>query len=116
MIGPATCNQWPTLDPQGRPIELSASSSYMLSQTSLPFASPGHMRGLTLHRLFQSVLTAKLPNLFVSSFNEHIGGRQQSAYNSKIAINQGLPNDAQKSLVWVDSYGAAFSRDVEPSV
>lgn len=32
---------------------------YMVSQTSLPFASPGKMRGLTLHRLFRRVFESE---------------------------------------------------------
>ena len=43
---------------------------------ALPFAAPGHLRGLTLQRLFDKVLAQGAPHLFMSSFNEHIGGRQ----------------------------------------
>ena len=41
------------------------------------------------------------PNLFMSSFNEHIGGRQKSVFSSNVAYNMGLPNDPQKGNVWV---------------
>merc|ERR1719201_2788310 len=115
MVGEPECNQYATLNASGSPVELTASGSYMLSQCALPFAAPGHMRGLTLQRLFKKVLESRLPHLFVSSFNEHIGGRQQPASPAKIAFNQGLPNDPQKDAVWVDTYGAAISRDIEPS-
>ena len=96
--------------------EISASSSYMMAQSALPFASPGHMRGLTMQRLFKKVLDVGAPHLFMSSFNELIGGRQQSAYKANTAINMGLPNDAQNRTVWVDSYALEFSRDMEPTV
>lgn len=76
MVGEPACNQNPTLGPDGRPMELTASGSYMLSQCALPFAAPGHMRGLTLQRLFQRVLDQHLPHLFVSSFNEHVCDRK----------------------------------------
>ena len=48
----------------------------------------------------------------MSSFNEGIGGRQQSVYNAKIAINMGAYNDtvSQRETVWVDSYASEFSR------
>ena len=80
----------------------------MASQCALPFASPGHLRGLTLQRLFAQILDAQPPHIFVSSFNEFIGGRQKPAVAANTAINMGLPNDPQKDVVWVDTYGAEF--------
>ena len=56
------------------------------------------------------------PELFLSSFNEHIGGRQAPTFRSEIAFNMGLPDDAQRNEVWVDTYGSEFSRDMEPTV
>jgi len=88
----------------------------MVSQCALPFASPGHLRGLTVARLFERVLAEGAPHLFMSSFNEFIGGRQAPASGAKVAFNQGLPADPQRLAVWVDTYGADFSRDIEPSV
>ena len=43
-------------------------------------------------------------------------GRQQSVYQSNVAYNMGLPNDPRKRIVWVDTYGAEFSRDIEPTI
>ena len=51
----------------------------------------------------------------MSSFNELIGGRQKPAVASNTAMNMGLPYDSQRNMVWVDSYAAEFSRDVEPN-
>jgi len=92
------------------------SGAYMLAQCALPFASPGHLRGLTLQRLFKKVLDESAPHLMMSSFNELIGGRQQTSYKANTAINMGLPYDPQNRTVWVDTYGSEFSRDMEPSV
>ena len=51
MVGVGACNQDATLDPAtGAVAEVSASGGYMVSQCALPFAAPGHMRGLTLAR------------------------------------------------------------------
>ncbi|EGD82762.1 hypothetical protein PTSG_12023 [Salpingoeca rosetta] len=117
MVGEGDCNQYPTTTGASGPVqEVTASGSYMLSETALPFASPGHMRGLTLQRLFKKVLSQRAPSLFLSSFNEHIGGRQAPSSPAKIAFNMGLPNDPQRNAVWVDTYGSEFSRDVEPTV
>lgn len=116
MVGEGPCNQPITRDANGVPVEVSASGGYMVSQTGLPLASPGHMRGLTMQRLFQLVLETGAPNLFMSSFNEHIGGRQAPATGSNMGFNQGLPNDTQRAALWVDTYGSEFSRDIEPTM
>ena len=114
-VGP--CNQFSTFENgTDSVIEISASGGYMTSQCALPFAAPGHLRGLTFARLMEKVLAQSPPHLFTSSFNEMIGGRQASAYRANTAINMGLPNDPQSASVWVDSYAAEFSRDIEPTV
>ena len=113
------CNQFSTMVNGSSPpalMEISASGGYMLSQCALPFASPGHFRGLTLAVLFEKVLALQPPHLFLSSFNEFIGGRQAPASGARIAFNMGLPADPQRDVVWVDTYASEFSRDIEPTV
>ena len=91
------CNQYTTqANGTHTTVEVSASGGYMVSQCALPFAAPGHQRGLTAARLFEKVLAAGAPHLFMSSFNEFIGGRQAPASGAKIAFNQGLPTDPQR--------------------
>ena len=119
MVDVKDCRQEVSTDgtPDGNfEYEVSASGSYMIAQCALPFASLGHMRGLTIQRLFKKVLEVGAPHLFQPSFNEFIGGRQPSAYKANTAINMGLPNDPQKRNVWVDIYALEFSRDMEPTV
>ena len=117
MVDAGPCNQFSTKqNGTNTTIEISASGGYMVSQCALPGAAPGHMRGLTVARLFERILVEKPPHVFFSSFNEYIGGRQAPASGAKIAINMGLPNDSQRASVWVDTYAAEFSRDIEPSV
>ena len=117
MVGVPPCSQRTTfVNGTNEVVEVSASGGYMLSQCALPFAAPGHLRGLTVARLFEKVLSVAPPHLFISSFNEYIGGRQAPASPAKIAFNQGLPKDPQRNSVWVDTYAAEFSRDIEPSV
>lgn len=115
MVGESSCNQRKTMVTNDT-YEISASGSYMISQGSLPFGSPGHFRGLTVQRTFEKILNEQPPHIFMSSFNEWIGGRQASAYGANTAINIGLPNDPGKKIVWVETYAAEFSRDMEPSV
>jgi len=88
----------------------------MVSQAALPFTAPGHFRGLTMSRLFTEILATSPPHVFLSSFNEHIGGRQVPSYKANTTFNMGLPNDPQKNQVWVDTYASEFSRDIEPNV
>ena len=116
MVGVGPCGQPETRDARGSVVEVTASGGYMVSQAALPFASPGHLRGLTLARLFERVLALGAADLFVSSFNEHIGGRQAPASQANIAFNMGLPTDPQRRSVWVDTYASEFSRDIEPTV
>jgi len=115
IVGNAACNQYYSVN-NGKISSISASHSYMVSQSGLAFASSGHFRGLTLAKLFQEILVKSSPHLFLSSFNEHIGGRQVPSYKANIAFNMGLPNDPQKNQVWVDTYASEFSRDIEPNV
>lgn len=59
------------------------------------------------------------PHLFMSSFNEFIGGRQKPAVGANTARNMGLPYDPQSQMVWVDTYGSEFRfcyHSVRPSV
>lgn len=118
MVDVPDCNQQASVGPGGSPAEweISASAAYMTDQSALPGANPGHMRGLTMQRLFKKVLARGAPHLFMSSFNELIGGRQQSHIKANTAINMGLPYDAQNRTVWVDTYASEFSRDMEPTV
>ena len=114
---PSPCNQFATQrNGSSATMELSASGGYMVSQCALPFAAPGHLRGLTLARLFEKILATQPPHVFLSSFNEFIGGRQAPASPARIAFNQGLPKDPQRAAVFVDTYATEFSRDIEPSV
>lgn len=118
MVGTGSdCNQQSTSQDSNLSntnFEVTASGSYMSAQCALPFASPGHLRGLTLQRLFKKVLENQPPHIFLSSFNELIGGRQKVT-GANTLRNMGLPYDPQNNLVWVDTYAAEFSRDLEPS-
>ena len=55
MINDDACNQYVSINSTGQVGEVSASASYMVAEAALPFSAPGHMRGLTLQRLFRKV-------------------------------------------------------------
>ena len=118
---PACAQRATTAGPGGPLVEVTASTGYMLSAAGLPYAAPGHLRGLTLARQFEAVLAARAPALLLSSFNEHTGGRVALAAGGaggepRVAFNMGLPGDPQRGDVWVDSYAAEFTRNLEPTV
>jgi hypothetical protein len=116
MVDVPDCNQHPSAaNTSSPPYEMTASGGYMVAQSALPFANPGHLRGLTTARLFKKVLEVGAPHLFMSSFNEHTGGRQRSSYTANTAINMGLPYDPENRSVWADTYASEFSRDLEPT-
>lgn len=99
------------------PTEITASPSYQITAAALPFSAVGKFRGLTIQKQFEKILSnPNVQHVFVSSYNEHIGGREQIPIKSNLAYCMGLPNDSQKSQVWVDTYAYEFSRDMEPSV
>lgn len=65
QIGVGPCNQFPaTNGTNGSISELTASGGYQYSQGALPFASPGKLRGLTLVRGFEAILSAPPPFVF----------------------------------------------------
>ena len=117
IVGAPACAQRVTTAPGGAVIAVTASTGYMLAASGLPYAAPGHLRGLTLARQFEAVLALRPPAVLLSSFNEHTGGRQVlPGEASKVAYNMGLPADPQRDLVWVDAYAAEFTRNLEPTV
>lgn len=101
---------------------LAVSPSYQMSYGSLPFTAAGKFDGLTLKRQFGTLLAAAaagsggLPDyVFLSSWNEWISQPQPNPYGSPYAFSMGLPDDAMRADLWVDSYGSSLSRDLEPS-
>ena len=117
------CNQSTTTNsPIGwRGTSATVSPSYQLSYSSLPFMAAAKLGGLTLKKQFQRAFElhsrAALDYLFVGTFNEHIAQPQPNPYNppSDDAVSMGLELDAFNVKLWVDMYGDAISRDLEPT-
>lgn len=98
-------------------VEISASPSYQLNFGSLPFGAPGKFRGLTMKKQFQTIFERRLQHIFISSWNEFISQPQANPYtNINTGFSMGLPQDPYRNFLWVDTYGAEFSRDIEPTV
>ena len=112
---------------------LSVSPSYQLSYGSVPFSAAGKFEGLTLQRQFGTLFdaagaawgqegrgapaaAAALPqNVYLSSWNEWTAQPQPNPFHSQYSYSMGLGADAGGGSLFVDSYGTALSRDLEPS-
>lgn len=117
VVGLDQCNQPPTRNsPLGT--EVTASASYQLQYGSLPFGAPGKLAGLTMKMLFQQVFSVQPDYVFMSSWNEFISQPQPNPYSKRVnnGYSMGLEWDPARFDLWVDTFGAEFSRDIEPSV
>ena len=122
---------------------LSFSPSYQLLYGSTPFSSAGKYEGLTFKRQWATlwelagqaldaaaaaaaaedepqaaaeILSSSLPDsYFVSSYNEWTSQPQPNPYPQPWAISMGLWGDNESSSLFVDTYGTALARDIEPS-
>jgi hypothetical protein len=122
------------------------SPGYQLSYGSVPFSGVGKYDGLVFKRQYGTVLdnaqrawreaeaavgdgassgaaaaaaAAALPaNIYSSSWNEFISQPQPNPFNSpNYSFSMGLPwDDAGRASLWVDTYGASLSRDIEPGL
>jgi len=118
--------------------QIAVSPSYQLGYGSVPFQAAGKYGGLTFKRqfgtLFEGVAAswrarasqsdgrvdaataAALPdNVYVSSWNERTAQPQANPFPAPFSFSLGLPWDSEGASLWVDSFGASLSRDIEPS-
>lgn len=117
------CNQKLTINSNigAHGTSITVSPSYQLSYSSLPFQASGKLGGLTLkkqfEKAFQQEIAGSLDYLMVGTFNEHIAQPQPNPFNppNKRAISMGLEDDSFDSYLWVDLYGDAITRDLEPT-
>ena len=134
--GATGCGQNLTLD-SALGSALSVSPSYQLSYGSVPFSAAGKFEGLTLQRQFGTLFDAAgaawgkegrgeptatpatasaLPqNIYLSSWNEWTAQPQPNPFHSQHSFSMGLGGDADGGSLFVDSYGSALSRDLEPT-
>jgi hypothetical protein len=99
---------------------LSVSASYQLGYASLPYLASGKRRGLTLRRQFLRAFEVQPDYLLINSWNELIAQPQVDPnlvglgpHTRSMGEQAGDPS---ADWLWVDTYGAEFSRDLEPTV
>eukprot|EP01119_Soliformovum_irregulare_P018421 TRINITY_DN563_c0_g1_i1.p1 TRINITY_DN563_c0_g1~~TRINITY_DN563_c0_g1_i1.p1 ORF type:complete len:568 (+),score=158.68 TRINITY_DN563_c0_g1_i1:15-1718(+) len=110
------CNEYCTPNsPIGS--QCTASPSFQIQYGSLPFGAPGRLSGLTFKQQFSTIFKNQPDYVFISSWNEFIAQPQPNPYSNVVdGFSMGLPNDPMGRDVWVDTYGAEYGRDIEPSV
>lgn len=115
--GLAPCNQEPTLGSPLGATAYSVSPSYQVGYSSLPFNAAGKFGAMTLKRQFATALAQPPAFLFLSSWNEWLAQPQPNPFPQQgaYAFSMGLPRDAERASLWVDTYGSSISRDLEPS-
>jgi hypothetical protein len=102
---------------------LSVSTSYQIGYASLPFQAAGRNEGLTLVRQFARAFAVQPDYLLINSWNEHIAQPQSDAgvaahgtFGRSMGMTPSTAADVSAHWLWVDGYGAEFSRDLEPTV
>ncbi len=117
LVELADCNQpWTSGSAIGSSVTVGPSYQHEGGYPSLPFQSPGKLRGLTLKKQFQRAFSLRPTYLLVSGFNEHASGHWDSAYGHLPDLYaSGLEYDPNGVKQFIDGYGAEFTRDVEPT-
>ena len=100
---------------------LSVSASFQVGYASLPMQAAGRNEGLTLKKQFQTAFAVKPDYLLINSWNELIAQPQSNAgvtSQGPMGHSMGITPSADGSYdwLWVDTYGAEFARDLEPTV
>ena len=119
--GASGCGQFVTED-SALGSAIAVSPSYQESYGSVPFSAANKYEGLTFKRQFATIfdrVAVGLPlpqNLYLGSWNEFISQPQSNPFGSPFAFSMGLEWDTKsRGALWVDSFGASLSRDIEPS-
>lgn len=129
MHAGSTCNHLMTINaPMGNQYTVAAS----LAPASLPFWSPGRLKGLWMRKQFEDVFVAQAgpvapafnqtPDvIFTPSFNEFVIMPQNLSTALPMIANQYIQamgansSDPLRRTLLVDGYGAGRSRTLEPS-
>lgn len=115
IVGAPPCNQPHTAkSPLGTAIAVAP--SFQTGYSSLPFGSAGRLSGLTFKRQWQTAFSVKPEYVFISGWNEFTAQPQPNPYTGDgYAKSVGMENDPQGDKLFVDTFGAEFGRDIEPT-
>lgn len=116
IVGQASCAQ-PYTPKSTLGSQIAVVPSFQTGYGSLPFSSAGKLGGLTLQQQWATALRVRPDYVLVSGWNELVAQPQPNPYSGNaFARSMGLEEDPDGSRLFVDTYGAEFGRDLEPTV
>jgi hypothetical protein len=116
-VGIAACQQ-PYMPVTTLGSAVAVSPSYQTNYGSLAWGAAGKMSGLAFRQQWATALNVMPNYVFVSGWNEFVASPFANPYiaSDPYALDVGLERDPEGAKVFVDSYGADLSRDIEPSL
>lgn len=115
IVGAAPCNQ-PHTAKSTLGSAIAVAPSFQSGYGSLPFGSAGKLSGLTFKRQWQTAFNIKPDYVFISGWNEFTAQPQPNPYTGDpYARSVGMENDPRGRELFVDTFGAEFGRDIEPT-
>jgi len=115
VVGAPACNQ-PYTAKSSLGTAIAVAPSFQTGYGSLPFGSAGRFSGLTFKRQWATALAVKPEWVFISGWNEFTAQPQPNPYPSDpFARSVGLEEDPTGSRLFVDTFGAEYGRDIEPT-
>lgn len=91
--------------------------SFQTGHGSLPLGAAGKLRGLTFQRQWATALSVMPDYVFVSGWNELVAQPQMNPFKTDpFAKSVGLERDPDGRTLFVDTFGAEYGRDIEPTV
>jgi hypothetical protein len=115
VVGLASCDQpYTPVSTMGGVVAVAP--SFQTGYGSLPFGAAGKLGGLTFRRQWATALEVMPEWVFVSGWNEFVSQPQPDPYTGDpFAESLGLERDPGGRNLFVDTYGAEFGRDIEPT-
>ena len=115
IVGNPSCNQ-PYTKSSALGSAVAVAPSFQTGYGSLPFGSAGKLSGLTFKRQWATALSVRPDYVFISGWNELISQPQPNPFASDpYAFSMGLEQDPDGRRLFVDTFGAELSRDIEPT-
>lgn len=115
VVGAPACNQ-PYTAKSSLGTAIAVAPSFQSGYGSLPFGSAGRFSGLTFRRQWATAFSVAPEWVFISGWNEFTAQPQPNPFGSDpYARSVGLEEDPTGSRLFVDTFGAEFGRDIEPT-
>ena len=116
IVGAGDCNQ-PYTPKSTLGSVVAVAPSFQTGFGSLPNGSAGKLGGTTFRRQWATAFGVMPDYVFVSGWNEFVAQPQPNPYGGDpFAKDVGLERDPEGQKLFVDTFGAEYGRDIEPTV